>query len=70
MYLFMKHFLFIYFFDVADLKESMSWRSWLSPTILKPLVISIGLMFVQQFSGVNAVVFNAASICKLAGFDK
>ena len=47
----------------------MSWRSWLSPAILKPLVISIGLMFVQQFSGVNAVVFNAASIFKLAGFD-
>ena len=47
----------------------MSWRSWLSPAILKPSVISIGLMFVQQFSGVNAVVFNAASIFKQAGFD-
>ncbi|XP_074608114.1 solute carrier family 2, facilitated glucose transporter member 8-like [Acropora palmata] len=55
--------------ETLDLKESMSWRSWLSPAILKPLVISIGLMFVQQFSGVNAVVFNAASIFKLAGFD-
>ncbi|KAK2548355.1 Facilitated trehalose transporter Tret1 [Acropora cervicornis] len=50
--------------------ENLKWRDFLSPVILKPLVISIGLMVIQQFCGVNAVIFNAASIFKDAGFDK
>ena len=37
--------------------------------IQKPLLISVGLMVIQQFSGVNAVLFNAASIFNVAGFN-
>ena len=44
-------------------------RDWLSPVIAKPLIISIGLMIFQQFSGINAVLFNAANIFKTAGFE-
>ena len=52
----------------ADRNESPTLRDWLSPVIYKPLVISIGLMIFQQFSGVNAVLFNAAGIFAVAGF--
>ena len=44
-------------------------REWLSPVIAKPLIISIGLMAFQQFSGINAILFNAASIFARAGFE-
>ncbi|KAB7497332.1 Facilitated trehalose transporter Tret1, partial [Armadillidium nasatum] len=37
------------------------------PYILKPFLMSIGLMFFQQFSGINAVLFNLASIFEKAG---
>ncbi|KAK6618116.1 Facilitated trehalose transporter Tret1 [Polyplax serrata] len=38
-----------------------------SPTCLKPLVILIGLMFFQQMSGINAVIFYTVTIFKDAG---
>lgn len=37
------------------------------PHIMRPLLISLGLMFFQQFSGVNAVLFNLGLIFKSAG---
>lgn len=38
-----------------------------SPACLKPLLILIGLMFFQQMSGINAVIFYAAGIFEAAG---
>lgn len=49
-------------------QEKPSLREWLSPELAKPLILSIGLMFFQQFTGMNAVIFNAASIFSAAGF--
>lgn len=34
---------------------------------MKPLFISMALMFFQQFSGINAIVFYSASIFQEAG---
>ena len=53
----------------TDHQERLPWRDFLLPSMLKPLLISIGLMVFQQFSGVNAVIFNAASIFSNAGFS-
>ncbi|EDV36754.1 uncharacterized protein Dana_GF13115, isoform A [Drosophila ananassae] len=39
----------------------------MKPRNLKPLSISLGLMFFQQFSGINAVIFYTVSIFKDAG---
>lgn len=49
-----------------DTKETLRLadlsRSW----IYKPVLIGVGLMLLQQFSGVNAAAFNAAEIFRLA----
>ena len=50
--------------------ERLQLRDVFSPVIAKPLIISVGLMVFQQFCGVNAVLFNAATIFGTAGFSK
>jgi facilitated trehalose transporter len=39
----------------------------LGKTYLKPLLTSLGLMFFQQFSGINAVIFYTVSIFEMSG---
>lgn len=52
-----------------QLNQSLNWREFASPSLYVPLIISIGLMIFQQFSGVNAVIFYSANIMGSAGFD-
>ena len=47
--------------------EKIKPKDLLSPTLLKPLGISMGLMFFQQFTGINSMVFYTVSIFKSAG---
>ena len=54
---------------LTENRESLRLRDLLSPLIVKLLIISTGLMVVQQFCGINAVLFNAASIFGTAGFS-
>lgn len=35
--------------------------------LMKPLFVSMGIMFFQQFSGINAIIFYSASIFQEAG---
>lgn len=46
----------------------MSLKEFFRPSIIRPLVISLALMFFQQFGGVNAMMFYSATIFERAGF--
>ena len=59
---------FNHYFFFADHQGRHSLRDWLSPLIAKPLIISIGIILFQRLCGFTAVIFNAASIFKVAGF--
>lgn len=48
-------------------KHGLRVKEVFSASHMKPLAISIGLMFFQQFSGINAVMFYSVSIFELAG---
>ncbi|CAL1261333.1 unnamed protein product [Larinioides sclopetarius] len=48
-------------------KGNVKLNEFKSPTLYKPFILSIALMFFQQFSGVNAVLFYTAKIFKSAG---
>ncbi|XP_018019695.1 facilitated trehalose transporter Tret1 [Hyalella azteca] len=42
---------------------------FLTPHLARPFMVSVTLMFFQQFSGANAVLFNLSTIFKSAGTD-
>ncbi|KAF8785553.1 facilitated trehalose transporter Tret1-2 homolog [Argiope bruennichi] len=48
-------------------KGNVQLSEFKSPTLYKPFILSIALMFFQQFSGVNAILFYTANIFKSAG---
>lgn len=62
--------------DLAELQESLeksadkaSLREFAQPQLLKPLFISLSLMFFQQFSGINVILFNTVQIFEMAESD-
>ena len=63
--------------EIRDIQESMdseekvSWTElFKKPEMFKPLKIAMGLMFFQQFSGINVVMFYTVSIFESAGFKE
>ncbi|KAG0712649.1 Facilitated trehalose transporter Tret1 [Chionoecetes opilio] len=48
-------------------RNKASLKDLLKPYVLKPLFISFGLMFFQQFTGVNGLLFNLTNIFQSAG---
>ncbi|KAI9552844.1 hypothetical protein GHT06_020726 [Daphnia sinensis] len=48
-------------------KHKIQPRELLKGSVLKPLSISMGIMFFQQFTGINAMVFYTVNIFKSAG---
>jgi sugar porter (SP) family MFS transporter len=55
--------------EIALAKESgKSWREIFSPWLKTALFIGIGIMFVQQFVGINTVIYYSPVIFKNAGF--
>ncbi|XP_787337.4 solute carrier family 2, facilitated glucose transporter member 8 [Strongylocentrotus purpuratus] len=46
--------------------DKFRWSEFSRPYLYKPLLISLVLMFVQQFSGINAVMFYTVSIFESA----
>ena len=60
--------------DIENMKKSLSEESGgsymllLSPWLLPALIIGIGLMLIQQMTGINTVIYYAPTIFEMAGF--
>ncbi|XP_022183985.1 facilitated trehalose transporter Tret1 isoform X2 [Nilaparvata lugens] len=53
--------------DAEKCENESAFKELFSAKYSRPLIISIGLMFFQQLSGINAVIFYTVSIFKDAG---
>lgn len=54
--------------DSLDGDSKVGWGEFRQPQLLKPLLIASGLMFFQQVSGINVVMFYTVSIFEAAGY--
>jgi len=54
---------------ISDMHTKMSLREFFKPSIIRPLVIGVGLMIFQQTCGAIVIVMNCASIFASAGFS-
>ena len=53
----------------AETERATGYRALLSPTVRPALVVAVALFFLQQLSGINAVIYYAPEIFSHAGFD-
>ena len=60
--------------DLTEMRENLGeesgggWRELALPWLRTPLIIGIGMMFFQQMTGINTVIYYAPTIFKMAGF--
>lgn len=52
---------------VEDASQESRFSDLLRPGVYKPLLIGVGLMVLQQVSGINAALFNSVEIFRLSG---
>lgn len=52
-----------------DAESKTTWTEIFSPWLRTPLLIAIGIMFVQQFVGINTIIYYAPTVFIIAGFD-
>ncbi|MFH1791443.1 MAG: sugar porter family MFS transporter [Candidatus Omnitrophota bacterium] len=61
--------------DIDSIKDSLalesgtSWSELAQPWLRLPLFIGVGLMFIQQVTGINTVIYYAPTIFQMAGFS-
>lgn len=56
--------------EIEKSKNEISrWSELLKPALRTPLFIAIGIMFFQQFVGINTVIYYSPKIFFMAGFD-
>ena len=60
--------------EIGDIQESLKeesggWKELFEPWMRKPLIIGVGIMFFQQITGINTVIYYAPTIFEFAGFD-
>lgn len=48
-------------------KQTSDWREVFRPWLRAPLIITVGIFFFQQFSGVNTIIYYSPIIFKMAG---
>ena len=52
----------------TDRKNKVDWRLIFKKWLRVPLIIAIGIMFVQQFTGINTIIYYSPKIFLMAGF--
>jgi SP family facilitated glucose transporter-like MFS transporter 8 len=50
-----------------DAAQDFKFSDIIRPGVYKPVLIGIGLMVIQQLSGINAALFNSVDIFRLSG---
>ena len=55
--------------EVEKAKERPNFREVFRPWLRKALIISVGIMFFQQFVGINTVIYYSPKIFMIAGFE-
>jgi SP family galactose:H+ symporter-like MFS transporter len=55
--------------DIARESESAAFREIFKPWLRTAIFISIGIMFVQQFTGINTIIYYSPKIFKIAGIE-
>lgn len=60
--------------EIGDIQESLKeesggWKELFEPWMRMPLLIGVGIMFFQQITGINTVIYYAPTIFEFAGFD-
>lgn len=48
-------------------KQTSEWKEVFKPWLRAPLIITVGIFFFQQFSGVNTIIYYSPIIFKMAG---
>jgi sugar porter (SP) family MFS transporter len=51
-----------------DRKNSVNWTEIFKPWLRTALFIAIGIMFIQQFVGINTIIYYAPTVFIIAGF--
>ncbi len=54
--------------DVDTNTEKVSYRELLAPMVKPILIIGVGIMFFQQATGINTVIYYSPTILQMAGF--
>ena len=52
----------------TDRRNKVSWKSIFSKWLRVPLIIAVGIMFVQQFTGINTIIYYSPKIFLMSGF--
>jgi MFS family permease len=55
--------------EVEKAKEKPDFREVFRPWLRKALIISVGIMFFQQFVGINTVIYYSPKIFMIVGFE-
>jgi SP family galactose:H+ symporter-like MFS transporter len=55
--------------DIARESESAGYREVFKPWLRTALFIAVGIMFFQQFTGINTIIYYSPKIFKMAGIE-
>ena len=55
--------------DILRESETAGWRGLFKPWLRNPLMIAVGIMFFQQMTGINTIIYYSPRIFRIAGIE-